>query len=70
MLHEKIGQQLDSMGGYLKCNTCGREKSLSGTADYMRTGWPKCCGYTMTWITQRMIEQSAYGTDCKGGECE
>ena len=28
------------------CHTCGRVESIS--AVNFSTGWPKCCGYTMT----------------------
>ena len=35
---------------YLKCvEGCQREEH--GDWGYLRTGWPKCCGYTMRLIT-------------------
>lgn len=34
---------------YLRCSVCGRNQF--GTWGYLRTGWPKCHGYTMTLIT-------------------
>lgn len=33
--------------GKVWCRTCGREKQVD-PAESMRTGWAKCCGYTMT----------------------
>lgn len=32
--------------GLVWCTTCGRTKKISGSN--FKTGWPKCCGYTMT----------------------
>ncbi len=34
---------------YLRCTVCGRESTTS-FASSLRTGWEKCCGYTMTLI--------------------
>jgi hypothetical protein len=28
------------------CHSCGRVETV--TADCFRTGWPKCCGFTMS----------------------
>lgn len=46
------------MGGYLACLTCGHERDLSALdqAGYYRNGWPRCCGQTMRWWTQRQID--------------
>jgi len=33
--------------GIVWCTTCGK-KSIVDSAQCLRTGWPKCCGYTMT----------------------
>lgn len=33
--------------GKVWCCECGRSERVDGSAA-MRTGWPKCCGYTMT----------------------
>jgi hypothetical protein len=35
-----------SQDSYLKCAACGRE-STTNFASSLRTGWEKCCGYTM-----------------------
>lgn len=34
---------------YLKCTVCGRGSTTS-FASSLRTGWEKCCGYTMRLI--------------------
>jgi hypothetical protein len=45
-------------GGFLRCENCGRQEELGRTdiAVNLRQGWPKCCGYTMRWWTQRQID--------------
>jgi hypothetical protein len=41
---------------YLRCTVCGRESTTSS----LRTGWEKCCGYTMTLVrTEADIEAAA-----------
>lgn len=32
--------------GLVYCDTCERTEQISGAN--FRTGWPKCCGYTMS----------------------
>lgn len=52
-----IGGALSGFGGFLRCEVCGRERSL-GEADvsrYLGSGWPRHCGYTMRWWTARQI---------------
>ncbi len=34
--------------GKVWCKTCGREQRLDAVKATLSTGWPKCCGYTMT----------------------
>lgn len=34
--------------GKVWCTVCGREQSVNGVSATLQTGWPKCCGYTMT----------------------
>lgn len=47
----------NKFGGYLKCNNCGKIRPLSQETfvNYMVNGWPKCCGYTMTWKTEKIL---------------
>lgn len=37
------------LAGQLVCGRCGRKQELSveQAAEYLRTGWPKCCGETI-----------------------
>jgi hypothetical protein len=57
-VHEAIGSSLDGFGGRLRCETCrvgwALEPGMAGS--YVARGWPKCCGYTMHWWTQRQID--------------
>lgn len=47
-LHEKIANSHPSLSrGKVWCKTCRREQSVN-SADALKHGWPKCCGYTMT----------------------
>lgn len=53
-----IGADLAGLGGFLRCETCGYRSALDDRdiAAYLSLGWPKCCGYTMRWWTQRQID--------------
>jgi len=33
--------------GMVWCRTCGNSQRVN-TAECLSSGWPKCCGYTMT----------------------
>lgn len=55
-MHEKIGGELQGMGGFLRCSECGLRAKVGDVGRRLREGWPKCCGYTMTWWTQRQID--------------
>lgn len=59
--HDTIARDLAGLGGILRCGECGTEDTLTayGIASYLRDGWPRCCGYTMTWITQRQLDEEA-----------
>jgi hypothetical protein len=39
-------------GGRLVCQTCRKVHPLRAE-EYLRHGWPKCCGYTVRLITAR-----------------
>jgi hypothetical protein len=61
-----IAADLFKMGGALRCTKeCGSGMKLSEEriAKYLRYGWPKCCGYTMRWVTQRELDEEAAGAD-------
>jgi len=36
----------------VRCSKCGCER-LVNFAVCLRSGWPKCCGYTMTLLTTK-----------------
>jgi hypothetical protein len=57
-VHGAIGAALDPFGGLLRCETCRAVRILAaGDAGYYTAkGWPRCCGYTMRWWTQRQID--------------
>ena len=48
-------------GGLLRCHHCGGERELDGEkiARYFDEGWPRCCGQTMEWITDRQLDKEA-----------
>jgi hypothetical protein len=54
-IHEVIGGKVSPLGGLLRCETCGRTRDLVNVSAKLRNGWPKHCGYTMRWWTQRQI---------------
>jgi hypothetical protein len=42
--------------GILRCAKCSSTQDLGDTGHRLANGWPKCCGLTMTWWTQRQID--------------
>jgi len=42
-----LSTDCDYAAGIVRCRTCGRSQSVD-SAQSLRSGWPKCCGYTMT----------------------
>ena len=57
-MSEEIGRDLDTHGGVLRCETCLTMHVLEpgDTGHYTAHGWPKCCGSSMRWWTQRQID--------------
>ena len=55
-IHDKIAEDIEPFGGFLRCEVCNRKEALSQVAGYLAHGWPSCCGYTMRWWTQRQID--------------
>lgn len=48
MLHEKMARSHPSLErGRVWCTECGASRRVD-SAEAMRSGWPLCCGYTMT----------------------
>ena len=61
-VHTAIAADLSGFGGILRCTgecSCRQDLSERQIAKYLRYGWPKCCGYTMRWVTQRELDESA-----------
>lgn len=58
-MSESIAESLEGLGGYLECAVCSRRQDLKDEriGGYLGHGWPTCHGYTMTWITQNLIDQ-------------
>jgi hypothetical protein len=52
----KITKELDEFGGYLECQTCGRKSPVGDIGNNLSSGWKKCCGYTMRWITKNELK--------------
>ena len=47
-LHETIAKGIEKIArGQVWCVSCGDTKKVSGAA-CLRSGWPMCCGQTMT----------------------
>lgn len=58
-IHSAIGEELQGFGGILRCTACKRERPLGQVGPKLRTGWPTYCGLTMTWVTQRQLDEAA-----------
>lgn len=66
-LHGAIASDLSLFGGVLRCLKCGREQSLGDVGGHLGHGWPKCCGYTMSWVTLKQIAAEGWDVpdDCE-----
>jgi hypothetical protein len=60
-LHGAIAADLVTAGGILRCSICGTERSVGDIASHLRSGWPECCGQTMTWVTLKMLAAERWG---------
>lgn len=49
-IHESIAKQIAPQGAILRCGSCGRStaRSADAVAEFLRSGWPACCGETMS----------------------
>jgi hypothetical protein len=56
-IHDKIAEDLNGIGGPLRCDRCGSERSLGDLAQKLRAGWPECCGETMRWLTDEELSR-------------
>lgn len=58
-LERSLGADLAHFGGFLRCEQCGHSAELGNPGRRVmggEGGWPKHCGYTMQWWTQRQID--------------
>ena len=47
-LHDKLAKRTPKLQrGQVWCRKCGRTEKVD-SAECLRTGWPRCCGETMT----------------------
>lgn len=49
-IHAAIAADVSTPDDFLRCRVCGEEWPCTADdfARYLRTGWPTCCGQTMT----------------------
>ncbi len=55
-VHHKIAEKLEPLGGFLRCEECHHVVPLGDVGKRLGQGWPKHCGYTMRWWTQRQVD--------------
>ena len=50
-MYESIAERIAPQGAELSCPTCNKLDKItrSKVAEYLATGWPACCGHTMTF---------------------
>jgi hypothetical protein len=51
--HDRIGEEL--AGSVLACRACEATRTVSAAdaAQFLRTGWPLCCGETMSMTSKK-----------------
>jgi len=54
-IHEQIAADAGGRWWWLSCAVCSAAHTITKTqcALYLATGWPACCGYTMTLSRER-----------------
>jgi hypothetical protein len=56
-LPSAMSDALGGFGGFLRCESCGKTSPVGDPGRRVTgAGWPKCCGYTMRWWTDRQID--------------
>lgn len=56
-MYNTIADKLKSFGGILRCTVCNYEEPINKISGQLETGWKKCCGYTMRWVTKKELEE-------------
>lgn len=68
MLHDTIAKRIPQLArGQVWCRQCGRTQRTD-SAEAMRYGWPKCCGYTMTIDSPEEQKRRAENVPNGGGQ--
>ena len=69
-MYTDIGSSLDASGGVHRCKVCGYEiPHMPGDgARYTAHGYPKHCGKTTRWVTQRQLDEEAANAKGRGNE--
>ena len=49
-IQDKIAEEAGIKKAHVKCSQCNSEHDVDG-GECLRTGWPECCGKTMTLVT-------------------
>lgn len=66
MLTDKLATDIPQLQrGIVWCRTCGRSQRVD-SAHALSSGWPKCCGYTMT--IDSPAEQAALAQEQGGSD--
>ena len=51
-IHKTIAKKIAPHGAYVTCEKCGIQEPVD-TAKALASGWPECCGYTMTFVPRK-----------------
>ncbi|MEM7113073.1 MAG: hypothetical protein AAF614_11620 [Chloroflexota bacterium] len=62
-LHKGIATDVFPDGVSLRCTRCQREIAATNddVANYLRQGWPRCCGYAMEMVIYRETKSDDIG---------
>lgn len=63
-----IAKRAAGLGGILRCEECGGERPADDVAGYLRNGWPRHCGTTMTYVTLKLLAAESRGEVPEGYE--
>lgn len=52
-IHEKMARAANIKQARVRCEKCNRTQDVDG-ARSLALGWPRCCGYTMTLLPNKL----------------
>lgn len=55
-IHDKIADNMPPLS-HLECTVCHRKQDVGDVSSKLKSGWPKCHGYTMTLITEKQAKE-------------